>query len=282
MTHLRTHFALVALLSLMISGCEKSGVGPDRYASTPPHSSLVPRSESNMPLADSSADKAASEGQGPGQGGDKYDLIVENSFLAPRQNPVSTFSIDVDTASYSKARMYLLDHKQLPPPDAVRIEELVNYFDYDYENPTGEHPFAADIEIAQCPWKPEHRLVRVGIKGREMPPQQRPISNLVFLIDVSGSMSQPNKLPLLQRSMKMLVDQLGENDRVAIVVYAGAAGLVLPSTAGDDKQAIIDALDKLRRRWFDQRGTRHSTRLSGSARQLHSWRYESRHTLHRW
>ena len=107
------------------------------------------------------------EGTGPGQGGDKYDLIVENAFLAAQQNPLSTFSIDVDTASYSKTRMFLLDHQRLPPADAVRIEELVNYFTYDYAGPEDEHPFAANVEIAQCPWKPEHRLVRVGIKGKE-------------------------------------------------------------------------------------------------------------------
>ena len=114
------------------------------------------------------------EGQGPGQGGDKYDLIVENPFLSAKQNPLSTFSIDVDTASYSKTRLYLFDHHQLPPADAVRIEELVNYFVYDYQGPSDEHPFAANVEIAQCPWKPEHRLVRVGIKGKEMPQQERP------------------------------------------------------------------------------------------------------------
>jgi Ca-activated chloride channel family protein len=185
------------------------------------------------------------EGQGPGQGGDKYDLIVENTFLAAQANPRSTFSIDVDTASYSKTRMFLLQTGRLPPADAVRIEELINYFVYSYPPPTDEHPFAVHAEVAACPWARDHRLVRIGIKGKEMPQQQRPLSNLVFLLDVSGSMAQPNKLPLLQRGMKMLVDQLGENDRVAIVVYAGAAGLVLPSTSGDNKQTILDALERL-------------------------------------
>ena len=128
---------------------------------------------------------------------------------------MSTFSIDVDTASYAKTRMYLLEHGQLPPTDAVRIEELVNYFVYHYAPPTDEHPFAVHVEVAQCPWTPGHRLVRIGIKGKEMPQQKRPPSNLVFLLDVSGSMDQPNKLPLLKRGMKMLVDALGENDRVA-------------------------------------------------------------------
>jgi len=192
-------------------------------------------------LADSSVDR----GEGPGRSGDKYSHIVENAFKEVKNEPLSTFSIDVDTASYAKVRMYLMQHGMIPRPDAVRIEELVNYFTYDYEPPTDDVPFAAAVEVADCPWRPEHRLVRVGIKGEEIDRESRPTSNLVFLLDVSGSMNRPNKLPLLKRGMKMLVDQLGENDRVAIVVYAGAAGMVLDSTTGDQKQVIIDALDRL-------------------------------------
>jgi Ca-activated chloride channel family protein len=184
-------------------------------------------------------------GSGPGQAGDRYQRIVENPFQSVKDHPLSTFSIDVDTASYSKVRMYLMQHHTLPRPDAVRIEELVNYFTYDYQPPQDEVPFAAHIEIADCPWTPAHRLVRFGIKGREMERDGRPTSNLVFLLDVSGSMNQPNKLPLVKSGMKMLVDQLGENDRVAMAVYAGAAGLVLPSTGGDQKQTVLDALDRL-------------------------------------
>jgi Ca-activated chloride channel family protein len=186
----------------------------------------------------------ADEGRGPGEGGDKFDYIDENPFLAVKDSPLSTFSIDVDTASYSKMRAYLLEHHTLPPPDAVRIEELVNYFDYDYAGPDDEDPFAVHIETAECPWQPKHRLVRFGIQGKRVD-EGRPVSNLVFLIDVSGSMNQPNKLPLVQRSLAMLVRQLGENDRVAIVVYAGAAGLVLPSTSGTDQSAILNAIEKL-------------------------------------
>jgi len=184
-------------------------------------------------------------GAGPGIGGDKFAPIVENPFQEVKQEPLSTFSIDVDTASYSKVRMYLMEQRHLPRPDAVRIEELINYFPYDYAPPTGDQPFAAHIEAAKCPWEPKHRLVRIGIKGREIQMDKRPATNLVFLLDVSGSMSPQNKLPLLKRGMKMLVDQLGENDRVAIVVYAGAAGMVLDSTTGDHKQVIMDALDRL-------------------------------------
>ena len=184
-------------------------------------------------------------GVGPGFSGDKHVPITENPFRRVKDEPLSTFSIDVDTASYSKVRMYLLEHGMLPRPDAVRIEELINYFPYHYDPPADETPFAARVEVAECPWAPAHRLVRVGIKGKEVKRDQRPASNLVFLLDVSGSMDQPNKLPLLKRGMKMLVNELGENDRVAIAVYAGAAGMVLNSTPGDQKQVILDALERL-------------------------------------
>jgi Ca-activated chloride channel family protein len=187
---------------------------------------------------------AGDQGVGPGQGGDKFAYVEENRFLAVKDSPLSTFSIDVDTASYSKTRAYLLEHHSLPPPDAVRIEELVNYFAYDYAGPTDEHPFAVHIESAECPWQPKHRLVRFGIQGKRID-QERPVSNLVFLIDVSGSMNQPNKLPLVKRSLGLLVRQLGENDKVAMVVYAGAAGLVLPPTSGTDQPAILNAIENL-------------------------------------
>ncbi len=186
-------------------------------------------------------------GQGPGMRGDQYDPISDNPFKKVTDSPLSTFSIDVDTASYAKVRMYLLKHQTLPRPDAVRIEELLNYFSYDYQPPkeSGEHPFAASVSIADCPWNGKHRLARVSIKGKVIE-QERPASNLVFLLDVSGSMNRPNKLPLVVEGMKMLTRQLSENDSVAIVVYAGAAGMVLDSTCGDDKETILAALDRLR------------------------------------
>ena len=143
-------------------------------------------------------------------------------------------------------RQYLLENSRLPPPDAVRIEELINYFNYDYAPPVDEHPFAAHFDIAECPWQQKHRVVRIGLKGKEIETEERPASNLVFLLDVSGSMQSKNKLPLLKRGLKMLVDQLGENDRVSIVVYASASGLVLPPTPCDQKQVIVNALDRLR------------------------------------
>ncbi|MHC4177513.1 MAG: vWA domain-containing protein [Planctomycetota bacterium] len=184
-------------------------------------------------------------GKGPGRAGDRYGQLVENAFRAVKDHPLSTFSIDVDTASYANVRRFLLDQGRLPPPDAVRIEELINYFRYDYAGPEGDVPFAAHIAAAACPWKPGHRLVRIGLKGREFPSEQRPESNLVFLLDVSGSMRSPDKLPLLKRGMKLLAEQMRENDRVAIVVYASSEGLVLPSTSGERREEILAALDRL-------------------------------------
>lgn len=173
-----------------------------------------------------------------------YDHIKENPFLSVTDNPLSTFSIDVDAASYSNVRRYL-NQGALPPAGAVRIEEMINYFHYDYPQPTNDKPFSINTEIADAPWNKNHKLVLIGLQGRKIPTQNLPASNLVFLIDVSGSMNMNNKLPLVKASMKMLVDQLREKDRVAIVVYAGAAGLVLPPTSGDDKTTIKNAIDNL-------------------------------------
>jgi Ca-activated chloride channel family protein len=174
-----------------------------------------------------------------------YAEVVDNGFERVAQAPLSTFSIDVDTASYANVRRFI-EQNTLPPRDAVRIEELVNYFPYDDPAPTGDEPFAVHAEVAGCPWNPEHRLARIGIAGRRIDADRRPMSNLVFLVDVSGSMSAPNKLPLLVASLRGLVGQLGENDRVAVVVYAGASGLVLPSTSCDRKAEIVAALEGLR------------------------------------
>lgn len=174
-----------------------------------------------------------------------YDRVVDNPFIAAAQQPLSTFSIDVDTASYANVRRFLQGGAR-PPRDAVRIEELVNYFPYEYAGPQDrDMPFSAAMEVASAPWNPAHRLVRIGLKGREMPAGERPDANLVFLIDVSGSMQPENKLPLVKRSLRLLVEQLRPDDRVALAVYAGSAGLVLPSTRAADKQAILGAIDRL-------------------------------------
>jgi Ca-activated chloride channel family protein len=176
---------------------------------------------------------------------ERYAHIRENPFKSVSREPLSTFSIDVDTASYANARRFL-NSGQLPPRDAVRIEEFINYFAYDYPQPTIDEPFSINVDVADCPWNRNHRLARIGLQGYEIPNDERPYSNLVFLIDVSGSMNSPAKLPLLKQSMKLLVDQLDEYDRVAIVVYAGASGLVLDSITCDNRGAILDAIDNLR------------------------------------
>src|SRR5687768_879108 len=175
---------------------------------------------------------------------ESYDRIVDNPFLGARANPLSTFSVDVDRASYSHVRRFVTSG-QRPPKDAVRIEELVNYFAYEYPEPDKRHPFSVTTEVAHTPWHADHLLVRIGLQARRPSPESLPASNLVFLIDVSGSMNDPFKLPLVKESLKLLVRQLREQDRVAIVVYASAAGLVLPPTSGDRKEEILGALDRL-------------------------------------
>ena len=179
-----------------------------------------------------------------GSDAESYAEIVENPFLAASANPLSTFSIDVDAASYSNVRRFLREGR-LPPRDAVRIEEMVNYFTYDYPEPSGEHPFSVVAEVGECPWNPAHRLVHVGLQGRRMDARDLPPSNLVFLVDVSGSMSAPNKLPLVQQSLRMLVEQLRPQDRISLVVYAGAAGVVLEGASGDRREEVLDAVERL-------------------------------------
>jgi Ca-activated chloride channel family protein len=174
-----------------------------------------------------------------------YGYRKDNAYLRVADHPLSTFSVDVDTASYANVRRFL-NQRQRPPADAVRIEELVNYFPYDYSPPAGDAPFAASLEVANAPWAPEHRLVRIGLKGREISDTQRPAANLVFLIDVSGSMSGPNRLPLVKQSLRLLLQRLRPDDRVAIAVYAGASGLALPSTSAAHQTEILDALENLR------------------------------------
>ena len=175
---------------------------------------------------------------------EEYDQIVENEFLLAINNPKSTFSIDVDTASYSNVRRFINDGK-LPPKGAVRIEELINYFDYQYAGTDSEHPFSVQTDVSRCPWNEKHELARIAIRGKKIARSKKPDCNLVFLLDVSGSMNAPDKLPLLKTAMKMLVENLQEQDRLAIVVYAGASGVVLPSTPVSDKAAILAALDRL-------------------------------------
>ncbi len=175
---------------------------------------------------------------------DSYSKIVENDFRTTSNKPLSTFSIDVDKASYSNIRRMINDGDDIPT-DAVKIEEMINYFDYNYPQPEGKHPFSIHTEVVKTPWNEQSKLVKIGLQGKEISKENLPPSNLTFLIDVSGSMGDSSKLPLLKKAFKLLVKQLREEDRVAIVVYAGAAGVVLKPTSGKHKNKIIDALENL-------------------------------------
>ena len=211
-----------------------------------------------------------------------YARVVDNPFLLVSREPLSTFSIDVDTASYANVRRFL-NQGQRPPRDAVRIEELLNYFPYHDPPPpsTGSDPFSVNIEIARCPWNAVHRLARIGLMGRPIEQKDRPPSNLVFLIDVSGSMDQPQKLPLVKAALRLLVENMGENDRVAIVVYAGGRGPrlalhLLPASGRDRLGARTVAGRRL-----DQRRLGDPARLRHGDGQLHQGGHEPGHPRHR-
>ncbi len=176
---------------------------------------------------------------------EEYTTIVENDFIDPKKNNFSTFSIDVDNASYSNMRRYIA-HNQTPPRAAVRVEEMINYFNYDYPQPEDKKPFSITTELGECPWNDDHKLLHIGLQGEDLRLENATPNNLVFLLDVSGSMRSANKLPLLKKSFSLLIDQLRNEDRIAIVVYAGAAGLVLPSTPVKEKSTILEALNKLK------------------------------------
>ena len=243
-------FIMVALLSvssMVVVSCgglaSRSPYHAQRYYPASPM--MTKASAGAMAEADTEAPAQKARQDASGRfNTETYDRIHENPFLAAAKAPLSTFSIDVDTASYSNVRRFL-NQGQLPPRGAVRIEELINYFTYTYPQPTQAAPFSTTAEVSACPWNPAHRLVHIGLQGRRIAPKQMPPRNLVFLLDVSGSMSSPNKLPLLKAALKLLVNQLTEQDRVAMVVYAGSSGLVLPSTSGDQKQKILAALGRL-------------------------------------
>jgi len=190
----------------------------------------------NLPAVDAAAPQSSNT--------EEYNRIYDNPFQRVSISPLSTFSIDVDTASYTNVRRFI-NEGQLPPKDAVRIEELINYFTYDYPQPTGDRPFSITTEISQAPWNSKHKLVQIGLQGKRLATENLPPSNLVFLLDVSGSMNEPNKLPLLKQSLRLLANQLTEKDLVSIVVYAGAAGVVLPPTNGARKSKILDAIEQM-------------------------------------
>ncbi len=225
-------------LLLLIVGCGSSDESASSgsadmsvYSSIPRRHSL--QSESDWEATPFGDDDVSRE---------QYETIIENRFQSVTNAPLSTFSIDVDTASYSNVRRFLTHH-QMPPADAVRIEELINYFDYHDPVPTDDQPFSLTAEVAGCPWQRDHLLVRLGIRGQEV--ESRPPSNLVFLVDVSGSMADQNKLPLAKRCLQALVERLDERDRIAIVTYAGGTEVALPSTSATDRQTILSAIEHL-------------------------------------
>jgi Ca-activated chloride channel family protein len=228
---LMTCTGLIVVLGLV--GCSKKAGSPRS----------APRDAAMEAAAPERRDELAKDGVNEFNT-ETYDRIFENPFQLALRQPLSTFSIDVDTASYSNARRFLSEGR-LPPKDAVRIEEFINYFPYRFPEPHGEHPIAIALETAECPWNGRHQLVRIGLQGRHVALEDMPPRNLVFLIDTSGSMNAPNRLPLLQSALRLLVRQLTGRDRVAIVAYAGTAGLILPSTPGDRQETILAALDSL-------------------------------------
>jgi len=241
--------------SLIFSACSSSSNSNVGYKTSETSEVAQSRSNSNMMSSNSammqntsSATPSAPYQLQKGEfdekqtSGERYAEIAENPFLETSRAPLSTFSIDVDTASYANVRRYLNDG-QMPPKDAVRIEELINYFEYDYPQPIGNQPFSVNTEAATAPWNKQHKIVSIGLQGKKVSMEDTPPSNLVFLLDVSGSMNEPQKLPLLKDSLKILVNQLTAKDRVAIVVYAGASGLVLNST--NNRGEILNALGNL-------------------------------------
>ncbi|HEY0384752.1 MAG TPA: von Willebrand factor type A domain-containing protein, partial [Pyrinomonadaceae bacterium] len=245
-TRKRPLFLVACLIAaLLFSSCEKERQRDSPKTSQTANSNSAASSyDYAETIPAQTAKEAISRTDEVNESNESYKHLDENPFVEVARAPLSTFSIDVDTASYSNTRRFLTGG-QLPPRDAVRIEELVNYFSYDYPQPVGDAPFSVTAEVSEAPWNRSHRLVHIGLQGKRIPMEQLPPANLVFLVDVSGSMNEPDKLPLLKSALKLLVEQLSARDRVSIVAYAGESGLVLPSTACDRKREILDAIDRL-------------------------------------
>jgi len=237
MKRLIFYFSVITLFSFLLFGCGQRAYHKERAMEQ------LTRQDIKVPVSKTSAESKNEKG-GENFNTEEYAKIVENNFKNALQNPLSTFSIDVDNASYSNIRRYL-ENNSMPPEGAVRIEEMINYFSYDYPNPTGKHPFSIYTEYGVCPWNIKHNIVHIGIQGKKLDYENLKPSNFVFLIDASGSMSSDNKLPLLKRSLKLLLDQLDDRDKVSIVAYAGAAGLILPATNASEKKEILKALNKV-------------------------------------
>ncbi|TDO98430.1 vWA domain-containing protein [Flavobacterium sp. 245] len=225
------NFFMMAFLVLTIFGCKKADYAAEENADS-------------TEIAVTTTDLVEEENYIPDTNTESYAGLEENPFESPLKEPLSTFSIDVDNASYTNIRRFINEGQKVPK-DAVRVEEMINFFKYKYPQPDGQHPFAINTEYSDCPWNKNSRLLKIGLQGKDVPMANLPATNLVFLVDVSGSMDEPNKLPLLKESMKILVKELRSTDRVSIVVYAGSAGVVLEPTSGEDKDDIMDAFDDL-------------------------------------
>lgn len=221
-------FILASFSLLLLTNCKKQATMEETDSIIV--TSSAPNEYDEMPIGEANTES--------------YAETEENPFESPSTAPLSTFSIDVDNASYTNIRRFI-NNGQKVPTDAVRVEEMINFFKYDYPQPNDGNPFSINTEYSDCPWNENHKLLKIGLQGKNIPMTNLPPSNLVFLIDVSGSMSDDNKLPLLKESMRILVQELRPKDKVAIVVYAGSAGVVLPPTSGDEKETIMDAFDKL-------------------------------------
>ncbi len=230
----KTHFFSAVFAMLIFAGCKDGSYHGEATATT--DSAAVEATDDY--LKDETANADLEENT------ESYAEFIENPFESPKTAPLSTFSIDVDNASYTNIRRFI-NNGQPVPKDAVRVEEMMNFFKYKYPQPQDQHPFSINTEYSESPWNPKHKLLKIGLQGKDIPMDNLPASNLVFLVDVSGSMDADNKLPLLKESMKVLVKELRPIDKVSIVVYAGAAGVVLESTSGNDKEKIIDAFDDL-------------------------------------
>lgn len=226
----RNHFILVSFLLLLLTNCKKAESAAEESVDAITMSAPAFKEYSESPIVETDDES--------------YAEVAENPFESPKTAPLSTFSIDVDNASYTNIRRFI-NNGQKVPTDAVRVEEMINFFKYNYPQPKGSNPFSINTEYSECPWNENHKLLKIGLQGKNIPMTNLPTSNLVFLIDVSGSMSDDNKLPLLKESMRILVQELRPKDKVSIVVYAGSAGVVLPPTSGDDKKTIMNAFDDL-------------------------------------
>jgi len=240
--------ALGGLLGLLtisaLSGCESSGYKAAESTSTVTGLAYAPADQSQYSQWSPSTAPTYRDRQ-PRGGGDRYEPVREQPFARVTESPLSTFAVDVDTGSYSNVRRFISDGA-LPPTNAVRIEEMINYFTYEDAAPSSGDPFAVHVEVASCPWTPAHRLARIHLRARDSEARQRPAANLVFLLDVSGSMQPDDRLPLIRKGMRLLVNELRDDDRVAIVTYAGRSGVALPSTSAAHRDSILNVIDDLR------------------------------------